>query len=59
MALISPFKPNGNSHTYHLDKFLSLIGGSTGSSESKHVKMPHCWKSHVAAHICMCAIASN
>ena len=23
----------------------------TGSSESTHVKMPHCWKSHVAAHM--------
>ena len=30
--------------------FLSLIGGCTGSSESFHVKMPYCWKSHVAAH---------
>ena len=32
-------------------KFLSLKGGCTGSSESTLVKMPHCWKSHVAAHI--------
>ena len=30
---------------YHLE-FLSLKGGCTGSSESTHVKMPHCWKSH-------------
>ena len=30
---------------------LSLTGGCTGSSESTHVKIPHCWKSHVAAHI--------
>ena len=35
---------------YHLE-FLSLKGGFTGSSESTHVKMPHCWKSHVAAHL--------
>ena len=35
---------------YHLE-FLSLKGGCTGSSESTHVKMPHCWKSHVAAQI--------
>ena len=28
----------------HLE-FLSLKGGSTGSSESTLVKMPHCWKS--------------
>ena len=32
-------------------EFLSLTGGCTGSSESIHVNMPHCWKSHVAAHI--------
>ena len=30
-------------------RFLSLIGGCTGSSESTLVKMPHGWKSHVAA----------
>ena len=34
----------------HLE-FLSLKGGCTDSSESKHVKMPHCWKSHVTAHL--------
>ena len=28
-------------------------GLQTGSSESTLVKMPHCWKSHVAAHIIM------
>ena len=30
---------------------VSLKGGCTGSSESTFVKMPNCWKSHVAAHI--------
>ena len=35
---------------YHLE-FLSLTGGYTGSSESTLVKMPHCWKSHVTAHM--------
>ena len=35
---------------YHL-VFLRLKGGYTGSSESTLVKIPHCWKSHVAAHI--------
>ena len=35
---------------HHLE-FLSLKVGCTGSSESVHVKIPHCWKSHVAAHI--------
>ena len=32
-------------------EFLSLKGGCRGSSESTHVKMPHCWKSHVTAQI--------
>ena len=32
-------------------EFLRLKGGCTGSSESTNVKMPHCWKSHVTAHI--------
>ena len=31
-------------------ELLSLKGGCPGSSESTLVKMPHCWKSHVAAH---------
>ena len=33
---------------FHL-VLLSLKGGCTGSSEYTLVKMPHCWKSHVAA----------
>ena len=32
-------------------EFLSFKGGCAGSSESTHVKMPHCWKSHIAAQI--------
>ena len=28
-----------------------LKGGCTGLSESTLVKIPHCWKSHVTAHI--------
>ena len=35
----------------HLE-FLSLKGGCKGSSEFTLVKMPQCWKSHVAAHLC-------
>ena len=35
---------------HHLE-FLSLKGGCVGPSMSIHVKMPHCLKSHVAAHI--------
>ena len=34
----------------HLE-FLSLTGGCTRTSESTLVKMPHCWKSHVTAHL--------
>ena len=37
---------------HHLE-FLSLKGGCTGSSESTLVKMPHCWKSRVAAQMDM------
>ena len=33
---------------HHLE-FLSLKGGCRGSSESTHVKMSHCWKSHALA----------
>ena len=33
--------------TEHHLEFLSLKGGSIGSSESTLVKIPHCWKSHV------------
>ena len=35
---------------HHLE-FLSVREGCTGSSEYTHVKMPHCWKSHVAAQL--------
>ena len=37
--------------TEHNLEFLSLTGGCTGLSESTLVKMPHCWKSHVAAQM--------
>ena len=37
--------------TEHHLELLSFKGGCTSSSESTSVKMPHCWKSHVAAHI--------
>ena len=39
--------------TKHHLEFLSLKGGCKGSSESTLVKMPHCWKSHVTAHMCI------
>ena len=37
--------------TEHHLEFLSFKGGCTGSYESTHVKMPHCWKSHATAQI--------
>ena len=37
--------------TEHHLEFLGLIGDCRGSSGSTFVKMPHCWKSHVAAQI--------
>ena len=40
--------------TEHLLKFLSLKEGCRGSSESTHVKMPHCWKSHALAQSWFC-----
>ena len=36
--------------TEHHLEFLSLKGGSRGSSESTLVKMSNCWKSHALAH---------
>ena len=37
--------------TEHHLEFRSLKGGHTGSSEPTLVKTPHCWKSHVTAHM--------
>ena len=37
--------------TEHDLEFLRLKVGFTGSFESTLVKMSHCWKSHVTAHI--------
>ena len=37
--------------TEHYFESLSLKGGCRGSPESTLVKMRHCWKSHVTAHI--------
>ena len=42
--------------TEHHLEFLRLTGGCTGSSESTCVKMPHCWKSHVVAHMCLLSV---
>ena len=42
--------------TEHHLEFLSVKGGCTGSSESALVKMPHCWKSRVEAHMLPCYI---
>ena len=40
--------------TEHHSEFLSLKGDCTGPSESTHVKMSHCWKSHAQGHIMLC-----
>ena len=37
-------------------EFLSFKEGCIGLSESTPVKMPHCWKSHVAAHLLLLAL---
>ena len=37
--------------TEHHLEFLCLKGGCTGSSESRLVKVPHCWKSHVTSDV--------
>ena len=37
--------------TEHYLDFLSLKGVGTGLSESTHVKMQHCWKSHATAQL--------
>ena len=37
--------------TKHHLEFLRLKGGCTGSFESTLGKMPHCWKSHIAAQM--------
>ena len=42
--------------TEHHLECLSLKVSCTGLSESTHVKMPHCWKSHVVAHMVVCAL---
>ena len=36
--------------TEHHLELLSLNGGVTGSSESTHVKMQHCWKYHTGSY---------
>ena len=37
--------------TEHHLEFLGLTGGCTGSSEYTNVKIPHCWKSSIMAHL--------
>ena len=43
--------------TEHHLEFLSLTGGCIVSSESTHVKMPHCCKTHTTAHFIYCRSA--
>ena len=43
--------------TEHHLEFRSLKGDCTCSSESVHVKKPHCWKSHFIAHfLAFCSV---
>ena len=42
----------------HLE-FLSLNGGCTGSSEFTLVKIPHCWKPQVMAHMDLVSVCNN
>ena len=44
--------------TEHHLAFISLKGGCTGSSESTHVKMPHCLKSDVTAQNVLYSLSS-
>ena len=43
----------------HHMEFLSLKGDCTGPSESTHVKMPHCWKSHALANYVINSISTG
>ena len=45
--------------TEHRSDVLRLKGCCTGSSEFTLVKMPHCWKSHVMAHMHFNKVYSN
>ena len=45
--------------TEHHLELLWLKGGCTGSSESTLVKVPHCWKSHVMAHLTITYILNS
>ena len=45
--------------TEHHLACLSLSGGCRGSSESTHVKMPHCWNSHALAHFLLYLLHST
>ena len=42
--------------TEHHLEILSLKGSCRGSSESIHVKMPNCWKSHASAQMVLEAV---
>ena len=45
--------------TEHHLEFLTLKGGCTGASESTLVKMPHYWKSNVAAALLLLSQGSH
>ena len=49
--LVTEYSMNIKLLTEYDLEFLSLTRGCKGLPESTHVKMPHCWKSHVTAHM--------
>ena len=51
LCLLHEYSMSDKLLTEHHLEFLSLEGGYTGSSKSTFIKIPHCGKSHVAAHI--------
>ena len=42
--------------TEHYLEIQSLKGGCRGSSESTHVKVSNCWKSHATAHLILSVV---
>ena len=55
MVLVSKFMVHralSDSTYLSLGLLSPLKGGCIGSSESTPVKLPHCWKSHIAAQLC-------
>ena len=59
LCLSLAYSMNAKLLTEHQLELLSLFGDCTGSSESTLVKIPHCWESHVAAHLLFFTLKST